>query len=68
MDRKEVEELADGFLAEYLQRTPEYIDVAEYVSENAEDDIDDDSLKEVFISVIAKLDALLLTLYPNPED
>lgn len=58
MNEGEVDRLAEGFVIEYLERDPEYLDVVEYVSENAEepDEIDDTLLVHIFESVVGFLD------------
>lgn len=53
-------ELAESFVSEYLGRTPEYIDVAEYAEENVidEDILSDEFLAEVFQEVNKTLDTV----------
>lgn len=46
-----VEELAEGFVLEYLERQPEYIDVAEYVADNDDEEPNDDSIAAVYQNV-----------------
>lgn len=65
----QVDELAKGFVEEYLERTPEYIDVVEYVSENIEDEDDqsDEFHDEVFVKVNAILDTVAQRLADEDE-
>ena len=53
-------ELAESFVSEYLERTPEYIDVAEYAEENVidEDILSNEFLAEVFQEVNKTLDTV----------
>lgn len=53
-------ELAQGFVDEYLERSPEYTDVVEYVTESIGDEeaIDDELLADVFKRVNAELDTI----------
>lgn len=55
-----IEELVQGFVDEYLERTPDYGDVVEFVQENIadEDAIDDELLAKVFKGVVADLDTI----------
>ena len=59
MTKTEIEDLAEGFVLEYLDRLPEFIDVAEYVDENLseEEDLNDEMLKAVYDSVIDQIRA-----------
>lgn len=54
------EALIHGFVEEYLERTPEYMDVVEFVEENIgeEDEVTDDLLLEVYNGVSAQLDVI----------
>jgi hypothetical protein len=41
---KLADDLAQGFFIEYLNRDPEYLDVAEYVMENTDNDDENEEL------------------------
>lgn len=61
MNPEDIETLAEDFVLEYLERTPEYLDVVEYVSDNAPgdvEDITDDDLAAIYKDVIAHLDTI----------
>ena len=56
----EIDTLAQDFVSEYLERSPEYLDVVEFVEENIEDEdaITDELLAEVFKKVNGNLDTI----------
>lgn len=53
-------ELAVGFVSDYLERSPEYLDVVEYITDNFEDEdaITDSLNDEVYVRVNAILDTV----------
>lgn len=52
------EELATGFVLEYLDRTPEYIDVVEWVDENDDEEPNDEILAKTYQEVMNILDTI----------
>lgn len=58
LTREAVETLAADFVTEYLERSPEYIDVVEFVGDNTHKNTTDDDLKDVHSLVEAHLDAI----------
>lgn len=56
-----VEELARSYVAEYLERDPEYIDVAEHVGGNLADvsELTDELIKKVYRQVMIELDTIV---------
>lgn len=61
MNDDDVRELAEGFVAEYLEETPVYLDVSEYVTDNAEGDIEEitqDDVDKVFKAAADLLDTM----------
>jgi hypothetical protein len=49
---EDIETLAEDFVIEYLERSPEYIDVVEYVSDNAPGDTPDEEINDTVLAVI----------------
>lgn len=54
------ETLAEDFVTEYLERTPEYLDVVEFIDENAEGDIETDDITGEDVDDIFKRSVALL--------
>lgn len=55
MNDEDLDDLAANYVTEYLEQTPEYIDVAEFIEENApgdEEEISDSDVKAVFDRVV----------------
>lgn len=50
----DADDLAYDFVTEYLERNPEYIDVAEFVSDNDPDDLLPDE-EDAFIQAVYRL-------------